>query len=250
MAHHKWTKEEKITRALYYIVLLSFIIPIAFLIIRIAENDSHYIDESDRTRADYALMLVECILGIVVIHMPEFLSKKFSFSVPRLMYGFYIIFLYCGIFLGEVRSFFYTVPYWDTILHGFSSIMIGLFGFMVVSILNRGKNNFNLAPLFVTLFAFSFAVSIGTLWEIYEYVFDGVFGLNMQKFMLEDGTQLTGHTALADTMKDIIINCTGALATSVFGYLSLKLEKGWVHMYMKNYKTKAVEELPAETVTK
>ena len=138
----------------------------------------------------------------------------------------YIIFLYCAITLGEVRNFYYHVPHWDTILHGLSSLMSGSFGFMVVDILNKDKHtSFNLSPLFLAVFAFCFGCSIGTLWEIYEYSFDALLGLNMQKFRLEDGTELVGHAALSDTMKDIIVDCAGALIASVIGYFNLKLEK-------------------------
>ena len=67
----------------------------------------------------------------------------------------YLVFLYCAIFLGEVRDFYYRVPHWDTILHTFSGIMLGFFGFMVIDILNRDKNtSVNLSPIFVSLFAF------------------------------------------------------------------------------------------------
>lgn len=107
--------------------------------------------------------------------------------------------------------------------------MAGTFGFMVVSILNRDEHtSLNLSPIFVALFAFCFAVSIGCLWEIYEFAFDGVLGLNMQKFMLEDGTLLIGREALSDTMEDIIVDCIGAFVASVAGYISIMKDKGWL----------------------
>ena len=117
--------------------------------------------------------------------------------------------------------------------------MAGTFGFMVVSILNRDEHtSINLSPLFVALFAFCFAVSIGCLWEIYEFVFDGALGLNMQKFMLESGEQLVGRAALADTMEDLIVDMMGAFVMSVIGYISLKYKKGWVEsMIIKVKKT-------------
>ncbi len=213
-----------ITKIVYYLVLASFVIPILFLIYRIVATQ--HIDISDpeyRSRADYVLMLVECILGIIVIHVPTFLSRRFSFELPNSLYLMYIVFLYCAIFLGEVGSFYYLVPHWDVVLHAFSSLMAGSFGFMVVDILNENKRvTMHLSPLFVALFAFCFAVSIGSLWEIYEFTFDGLLGLNMQKFLLADGTQLAGHQALGDTMKDIIVDCLGALTASILGYVFLK----------------------------
>jgi len=212
-------------KLLYFTVLISFILPIAYLIVKIVLMSTGVISDP-RHISDYTLMLLECILGIIVIHLPAFLEKKFSFEIPKTLYIMYLIFLYCAITLGEVRNFYYLVPHWDTILHGFSSLMSGAFGFMVVDILNKDRHTtFNLSPIFVAVFAFCFGSAIGTLWEIYEYSFDALLGLNMQKFRLEDGTQLVGHAALSDTMKDIIVDCAGALAASVIGYFDLKIEK-------------------------
>lgn len=223
-------RKARLVKYIYWFVLLSFILPIAFLIYRIAVTEHTDISDADyRSRADYVLMLIECILGIVVIHVPTILARRFRFELPVALYIMYMIFLYCAIFLGEVRNFYYVVPYWDVILHCFSSMMAGTFGFMVVSILNRDEHtSLNLSPIFVALFAFCFAVSIGCLWEIYEFAFDGVLGLNMQKFMLEDGTLLIGREALSDTMEDIIVDCIGAFVASVAGYISIMKDKGWL----------------------
>ena len=135
--------------------------------------------------------------------------------------------------MGEVRNFYYLVPQWDDILHCISSIMNGLFGFMVVTILNHDKKvRMNLSPFFLALFAFSFSVAVGAVWEIYEFSADEFLGFNMQKFMLKDGTKLLGHDAVTDTMIDIIVDCCGAFIATVIGYFSIKNKKGWVHEYL------------------
>jgi len=86
----------------------------------------------------------------------------------------------------------------------------------------------SLQPIFVALFAFGFAVSLGVIWEIYEFAADSILQTNMQKFALENGEQLIGRLALADTMKDLIVDMIGAFVVSAIGYMSLKHEKGWV----------------------
>ncbi len=231
------SRSKRVEKWSYITVLTSFIIPIGFLIYRLAVPEAENIaDVSYRSKADYALMLLQCLLGVIVIHLPSFLQKRFRFELPTALYVMYILFLYCAIFLGEVRSFFYTVPHWDVVLHAFSSVMAGSFGFLVVALLNRDEHTpMELSPFFVALFAFCFAVSIGAVWEIYEFVFDGLLGLNMQKFMLSDGTVLVGHAAIADTMKDIIVDCLGALAASITGYFSLKSGKGWATQAIAQY---------------
>lgn len=178
----------------------------------------------------YTLMFVESILGIICMNLPRKLEKSMKVMIPSKMLIPFVIFLYCSIFLGEVRSFYYHVPHWDTFLHFFSAGMLGSLAFSLISILNRSSRFvFKLTPGFIALFAFCFAVTCGTVWEIYEFTFDGILGLNMQKFMTEDGVQFIGRNALMDTMKDIITDVVGAGLVSLFGYFSMcKHTTKWV----------------------
>lgn len=174
-------------------------------------------------RGDYVLMFIQCLLGLLVLSLPSIVSRKWKFSIPNFIYIMYYLFLYCAIFLGEVLHFYYVVPHWDTILHFFSGAMLGALGFILVSWLNDSeKVAVSLSPAFVALFAFCFALSCGAVWEIYEYTFDGLLGLNMQKFMTAEGETFLGHAALRDTMKDIIVDALAALLIAVMGYGRLK----------------------------
>ena len=174
-------------------------------------------------RSDYVLMLIQCILGLVMMGLPSILQKHLSFELPNSMCIIYFVFLYCAIYLGDVRNFYYIIPHWDTILHGFSGVMLGAFGFSLVKILNDSdKIHVVLSPAFICLFAFCFALAGGAVWEIYEFTADSLLGLNMQTHRLEDGTQLVGILALQDTMYDLIIDSVGALITVVCGYISMR----------------------------
>ncbi len=220
---------EKIKASIYYLVLLSFLIPIGFLVYRIITLDGAERSVGFHSRADYVLMLAQCVLGLIVIHIPSALARRLRFEIPGFLYTMYIIFLYCGIFLGEVRSFYYVVPHWDDFLHASSSMMTGFFAVMVITILNRDDNLvFRISPFFVALFAFTFSVAIGALWEVYEFTGDGLLGMNMQKFITADGSVLIGHAALSDTMKDIIVDMIGAMVSSVIGYCSVKNSQRWL----------------------
>ena len=232
-------KKFRLDKFIYYFVLISFIVPIVFLIIKLAFGGDTA-SPGGRSKADYVLMLIQCILGVIVIHVPSILSRKWNIKLPKILFVMYILFLYGAIFLGEVRSFYYHVPHWDDILHCMSSIMTGSFGFMVIYILNDDKKvAMNMSPKFAALFAFTFSLTIGALWEIYEYTFDGLLGLNMQKHTLENGVVLMGHDAITDTIKDIVVDSVGAFLASCVGYFSMKTNKGWVHDYMKNGNEKA-----------
>lgn len=186
-------------------------------------------DPYQRVKGDYVLMLSQCALGIFAMLLPGFLKKRVHIEIPSTMLVLYAVFLYSAIYLGEVRSFYYTVPHWDTMLHTFSGAMLGALGFSFITLLNRtDKVPVNLSPAFVAAFAFCFALALGVAWEIYEFTADCVMGTNMQKFGTEAGAGYVGQAALIDTMKDLIVDTLGALAISVVGYISLRYKKGWI----------------------
>ena len=221
-------------KIIFWIVFATLVGSTIFSLINVITAPSEGLPnvEHEKLRSDYVLMLIQCILGMVIMFLPSMFERKWKIDIPGFMHILFIIFLYAAIYLGEVKSFYYKVPHWDTILHTFSGAMIGALGFSVVKLLNDSeKVKINLSPIFVAIFAFSFALAIGVLWEIYEFSFDRLLGLNMQKFANEDGTLMVGRLALADTMKDLIVDALGALATSIIGYISIKYKKGWLENF-------------------
>jgi len=179
-------------------------------------------NEYDRVKSDYVLMILQCVTGCIVIFLPSKVEKRFRIDIPNIMEIMFFIFLFCAIYLGEVRNFYYKVPYWDLILHCFSAAVLGALGFLIVQFLNNTKKlNIRLSPFFVSLFAFCFAVTCGMVWEIYEFLADGLLGTNMQKFITPDGVVLMGREAISDTMEDIIVDTLGAFIITVIGYFNI-----------------------------
>ena len=215
-------KKKDIRKIIAIGILISFIIPVIFLGYRIF----NYSDDLIRTKSDYILMFVQCLLGILAFFLPSIIAKKANIVIPGNMYYVFVLFLYCAIFLGEVRNYYHTVPHWDTILHLFSGGMLGALGFSVINILNKEHlYDLNLSPVFIAFFAFCFALTLGVFWEIYEFSFDGLLDMNMQKFATMDGTLLVGREALVDTMKDLIVDSIGGACVAIIGYFSLKTRK-------------------------
>lgn len=228
----KRTKSEKFATALYVFVILSFILPLGFIVYYTFSPPDPSIPWA-HSQSEYTLMLFQSLVGIFGIQIP-FLLKKCHVEIPPVMRILYYIFLFASIFLGETLDFYFVVPHWDDILHASSGAIICLFGFMLVSILNnKSEARLNLSPIFVAFFAFAFSMTIGAFWEIYEFTFDGVLGINMQKFMLSDGTLLVGRAALTDSMIDLIVDAVGSLAAAIYGYISLKRGRGWLNSYIR-----------------
>lgn len=216
------TLREKLTarNIIAFVLFLTLVFSVIFSLVRfllapeeIAEGEPH-----EKVKSDYLLMLTQCFLGLVVMSLPTIITHKLRLMVPNAMCILYYIFLYCAIFLGEIFSFYYLVPHWDLYLHAMSGAMLGALGFILVDWLNKDEHvKLSMSPVFVSLFAFSFALAVGALWEIYEFSFDSILGLNMQKFRAEDGGLLVGADALKDTMEDIIIDAIAAASVAILG---------------------------------
>lgn len=209
------------------LLFITLLLSIVYTIVRIIQTPTSLASDVEyiKVRSDYVLMLLQCLLGLFVMTLPSIINRRFSIQIPSFVEVLFYIFLYCAIYLGEVRSFYYLVPFWDTILHAFSGAMLGALGFSLVSMLNREVSDYvRLSPFFVALFAFSFALAFGSIWEIYEFSMDTIFKTNMQKYMTYEGLVLIGSEALKDTMKDIIVDALSAFLVSVLAYFQIKKE--------------------------
>jgi SNF family Na+-dependent transporter len=209
-------------RIAYWILFVFLAVSSVFTVVRLILAPAETTDEFTKIKSDYVLMLLQCLVGLVVMSLPGLIERKRQIDIPDSLEILYAVFLFCSIYLGEVRDFFYLVPHWDTLLHAFSGIMLGLVGFTLVDLLNESKRvSIHLSPIFVALFSFCFALAVGCVWEIYEFLADGVLATNMQKFRLADGTELVGRAALSDTMEDFIVDALSALAATIVGYLAI-----------------------------
>ncbi len=152
------------------------------------------------------------VFGILVlILLPSYFKKKLTIDTPFEFELVAVTFIYFAVFLGNWKGYYQLFWWWDVYLHLFSGLLLGIFGFMTLYVLNDAKKiRLNLKCGFVALFAFMFAMTIGVVWEIFEFCMDSWFGLNMQR------------SGLVDTMWDLIMDFIGAFIISSLGYLWLK----------------------------
>lgn len=180
----------------------------------------------------FAVFVTSLIL--VVTFYPLFLARRFRVFIPAEFVLLSIAFVFASLFLGEVHGYYTRFWWWDIALHTGSGFLLGIIGFLLVHVLNETEAiDVHMRPGFVAFFAFLFALGIGTVWEIFEFSMDQLFGANMQKPMLGDPSGLT------DTMWDLIVDAVGALVISVLGYGYLKtagrdsfLER-WIHAFIE-----------------
>jgi hypothetical protein len=210
------------SKILFVLLIISFI----YSIIGIIFSTIGEAFISNRPYVEYIKISLQCILGIIVLFLPSALEHKFKISFSNGMHIFFILFLYGAIILGEVQGYYRKYFHWDTVLHTLSGAMLSSFGFSIIDIINKNeKINLGLSDGFMSFFSFCFAVMLDTLWEIIEFIMDIFMDLNMQQYILPDGTILIGRYALFDTMKDLIVDVLGALVISIVGYILLKKRK-------------------------
>ncbi len=220
-------KSERISNIIFWVTEITFIFSVFYVLYKVIVTPTSPTGEFDKARSDYILMLLQSIAGLIVINIPSILAKRVKIQIPSFMNIMYILFLYAAVYLGEVRYFYYRVPFWDTILHFMSAIMLGCLAFSVLNALSN-NNVLHVSPWLLMVFSFCFAVTMEVIWEFYEFAWDHFLGLNMQKYMTEDGVLLVGHEVLIDTITDLAVGALGALIASVLGYLSLKKSKKFV----------------------
>ncbi len=195
-----------------------------------------------------------CVLALCLFLIPSFLERKLKIELPTVLEVIIFLFIFAAEILGEINAFYIRFPFWDTMLHTVNGFLCAAVGFAMVDILNQNpKIKFTLSPLYLAVAAFCFSMTVGVLWEFFEFSADCFVHTDMQKdtilssissVMLDpDGgnkamtlsgiTDVTvnGHDlglggyldiGLFDTMKDLLVNFIGAVVFSVIGYFYVK----------------------------
>lgn len=144
---------------------------------------------------------------LLVAFIPMMVGYRFRVKIPAEFEMLAVIFVYASLFLGELQGFYVKYWWWDIMLHTGSGLILAIFGFLLVYVINEHEDlELHMKPFFVALFAFMFSLGMGALWEILEFTLDIFFGLN---------TQAGG---LTDTMTDLMVDGLGALIISILGY--------------------------------
>ncbi|MCL2519177.1 MAG: hypothetical protein FWF15_11495 [Oscillospiraceae bacterium] len=180
-----------------------------------------------------SLSMIQCIFGVIAIHIPKLIRVKLP---DTLCIAFYL-FIICAIPLGEVFSFYYRFPIWDSVLHYASGIMLYMVGSLILVNYLQKKNFAGLInPVSISVFSVMFAISLGVFWEFYEFAVDSLFATNMQKFLLEDGTALVGQAALVDTIKDLLVGTFGAISAALIFLKQFKNNSKIIECYNLKHK--------------
>lgn len=170
-------------------------------------------------------LFFSAILTVILFLLPSILDKRTRIRIPPVFQIIILLFIFASMYLGEIHNYFYRVPWWDSMLHANSAIILAYIGFILIYTLNKDKRmHIKLSPFFMALFSFCFALAVGTVWEIFEFAMDVLLGVNMQKARNLEEVYGVFDTRLGviDTMRDLIVDAIGALIVSVIGYFHMK----------------------------
>ncbi len=199
-----------------------------------------------------------CVLTLILFTLPSFFARHLQIELPSALEIVILCFIFAAEILGEIQAFYISYPHWDMILHTLNGFLCAGVGFSLVDLLNRDKNfSLSLSPVFMCIVAFCFSMTVGVLWEFFEFSMDEYFGYDMQKdtivdhittvtldptmsnipitiegitevIVISNGEEiplgLGGYLdiGLLDTMEDMFVNFIGAVVFSFFGYFYVK----------------------------
>ena len=195
-----------------------------------------------------------CILTLLLLYVPSWIQVKLRIELPPPLEITIFCFIFAAEILGEVNAFYVVIPGWDTMLHTINGFLAAAVGFSMVMLLNDDDRiTFHLSPAFLALVAFCFSMTIGVLWEFFEFGMDFFLGTDMQKDTVihaihsvsldptlsnkvvtipdiqdvvinGESLGLGGYLdiGIIDTMKDLFVNFIGAVIFSTIGFFYVK----------------------------
>lgn len=198
-----------------------------------------------------------CFLTLALLLVPAFFQKNFGIQLPSTLEVIIMLFIFAAEILGEIGTYYVKIPIWDTMLHTINGFLCAAIGFSLVDLLNRNNRfKFHLSPIYLSVVAFCFSMTIGVLWEMFEFSADMLFQTDMQKdFVINSISTVTldktmtntpviidniknvtingqsladmginGYIdiGIIDTMKDLIVNFIGAVVFSIIGFFYVK----------------------------
>ena len=148
------------------------------------------------------------LAALALTVLPGQIASRVGLRFPPSFLAAIALFVLATLYLGEVYDFYDRFWWWDLALHFGSAMGFGILGLLMVFMMFQG-DRYAAPPWAVGVLSFCFAMTVGVLWEIFEYAMDTLFGFNMMK------------SGLPDTMGDFMVNTLGAALAAVAGVIYL-----------------------------
>jgi len=168
----------------------------------------------------------------VMILVPLLIERLFRCKMILPVY-LYSLFYTIGPAFGQCHNFYYTVPWWDKMLHTSGGIIFAFFGlFLFEKYIGKDKKK----VVMTAIFAVCFSMAVSVLWEFYEFGADTFFGTDMQddvvitqinSYLLDEGVGVAGGI---ENIEEVIVN---GKALPVKGYIDIGLIDSMIDMLLE-----------------
>lgn len=121
------------------------------------------------------------VLTFILTFYNWFLKKVFKINLniySRILLSLLIFLAQC---LGTTLNFYDLYDNWDLIVHFIFGIVMFIVGYDIFSNLDKRYCDIKLNKKIKIIFTILFALSVGSIWEMYEYSVDGILNLDTQR---------------------------------------------------------------------
>ena len=208
------------------------------------------------------------ILTIIIFYSIEMFEKTGKFKLTFGLKFLFFLFVFGAQILGEIFDFYSLISFWDNLLHFTFGFLSACFGFSMIRSFRKLYDNFKSLPLVCLVIIVCFSMTIGVVWEFFEFSMDKYFGFDMQKDTLVKeinsaylGSDFSGKVVraedilftevytldgviriddgyldigLIDTISDMKINMMGAFTFGIFGalYVVFPARFNWINHFI------------------
>ena len=169
---------------------------------------------------------------ILIVLLPDIVERllRCRLSLPLYLFGL----LYAvGPMLGQCWNFYYTISWWDKLLHICGGVMFAIVGLYLFEFLNHSQKN----VILCAVFALCFSMAVSVLWEFVEFGSDRLLHTDMQddtvitslySYMLDEGIGVAGKI---ENIETVLVNGTPLPAA---GYIDIGLIDTMLDMLLES----------------
>lgn len=167
----------------------------------------------------YYLKFISLLVCMLLILNPCIIKKLFNIEIEAIIESIYLVFVILSIYLGLSLELFNRCNIFDNIAH----VIFGILGsFLALYILNLFKKYQFKNLIFNITYAICFVISLVVLWEMFEYIMNILFIVNVQR-------------GLGSTMQDIAMTFAGSLIFSLFYIIEINYKKQFIVSKVLNH---------------
>lgn len=195
-------KEERARKTLAALRII-YIVGVVFFAVRGCMADSLY-------------ETVQSIATLVIFPGVWLVRRLFRFSGGYQLECILYIFVFLSWLMGSAGELYYTVPYFDKMVHCLSGLFVSFLALTLYMMLERRHSRVGENPVTACLFVFFTSMAVAGMFELCEFVLTPITGRDMQH---------VAETGVTDTMGDMFVCLIGTIFSVIMMILAVQKQK-------------------------